>query len=178
MRNTDAELVRRIHNKETNAEAFAELVRRYEKRVFGMVYRLLEDPNDASDVTQEAFLRAYAKLGSFDPERPFMPWLATIALNLARNSLKSSWAKRQTLDESAPSIVDDFERIELLDEVQTALQHLTAEQREVIILRHVADLTYEQIASVTGEKVSTVKSRLFEARKRIEALELRKEARL
>ena len=173
---TDAELIRR--SRKADGDAFAELVRRYEKRVFGVVYRLLNDYTEATDITQEAFLRAYTNLDQFDDERPLMPWLATIALNLARNSLKSSWAKRQALDDNLAFEAGDFTRLEVLDEVQSVLSHLTPEQREVIVLRHVSDLSYEEIAASIGEKISTVKSRLFEARQRIKSLRVYEEARL
>ncbi len=176
MQRTDAELIRR--SREADGDAFAELVRRYEKRVFGIVYRMLDDYAEATDITQETFIKTYTHLDQFDDERPFMPWLATIALNLARNSLASIWAKRQALDDDLSSNTDEFTCLEVLDEVQSVLSHLTPEQREVIVLRHISDLTYEAIAEATGEKVSTVKSRLFEARQRIKLLRIHEEAKL
>lgn len=176
MQRTDAELIRR--SREADGDAFAELVRRYEKRVFGIVYRMLNDHTEATDITQETFIKAYTHLDQFDDERPLMPWLATIALNLARNLLTSAWAKRQALDDNLSCSPSEFTRLEVLDEVQSVLSHLTPEQREVIVLRHISDLTYEEIAGVTGEKISTVKSRLFEARQRIKLLRTHEEAKL
>lgn len=168
LRGSDAELVQRARN--ADEAAFAELVRRYERRVLALVYRLLGDRAESADVTQETFMRAYESLGRFDERRPLMPWLATIARNLARNVLSSSWARRQSLDEQTSSAGGEFERVELADEVQRVLANLSTEQREVIVLRHVAGLSYQEIAEATHEKVSTVKSRLFEARRRVEAV--------
>jgi RNA polymerase sigma-70 factor, ECF subfamily len=149
--------------------AFETLVSRYQRVLFNAAYRLLGDREDARDVAQAAFVKAYEKLGSFDPHYRFFSWIYRIAVNEALNT-------RERRRPSAPLVgelpggggVDEaLAARERKDSVQAALLRLNADDREVIVLRHFAELSYAEIGETLGLAEKTVKSRLHEARQRL-----------
>jgi len=150
-------------------EAFETIVSRYQRVLFNAAYRLLGDREEARDVAQGALVKAYEKLGSFDPRYRFFSWIYRIVVNEALNT-------RERRRPSAPLLADlpDVARIEEAlaarersDSVQAALLRLSAEDREVIVLRHFAELSYAEIGETLGLAEKTVKSRLHEARQRL-----------
>jgi RNA polymerase sigma-70 factor (ECF subfamily) len=152
-----------------DSAAFEPLVARYHPPLFRVAVRLLHDREDARDVTQTAFLKAYKALATCDPRRRFFSWIYRILINECLNNRR---AKRptQVLDESTPaesSGSDPLEAGEARRRVRKALLELPAEQRDVIVLRHFAEMRYEQIAAAVGIPEKTVKSRLFSARQRL-----------
>ena len=142
---SDLELVRRAQRGERGA--FDLLVLRYQHKVIKLVARLLRDPTEAEDVSQEAFVKAYRALGSFRGDSAFYTWLYRIAVNTARNAMASR--QRRPLDYEAE-----------LSEGEQA----TVESR----LREVEGLSYEEIAAAMDCPVGTVRSRIFRAREAID----------
>ena len=134
---------------------------------------------DADDLAQETFLRAYQKLKRFDPEKKFFTWLYTIALNIIRNHLKSSperMARIAEMDHPPSDPVDpanpeglflDGEKAQLLE---IYLQKLPSELKEAIFLRYYQDLSFDEIATITGASVSAVKMRTYRGLERLRAL--------
>ncbi|NJM06274.1 sigma-70 family RNA polymerase sigma factor [Candidatus Gracilibacteria bacterium] len=157
--------------------AFAELVERYTGAVFNLAYRMLNNAQDAEDAVQEIFLRAYRRLDSYDTERKFVTWLLTIASNYCIDRLRRRRFDWLTLDDVAfwlPSTRTGPERNALLNEqraaVQQALQALPEQYRSITVLRYWQDLSYLEIAEVTGLSESAVKTRLHRARKMLETV--------
>ena len=151
--------------------AFGQLMHRYAGAVYNLAYRMLGSAEDAEDASQEIFLRAYTRLASFDRQRRFSTWLLSVGSNYCIDRLRRrrfSWA---TLDDTAfalPSKERSPERIALDHEqqgiVQRALQQLPENYRMITVLRYWSDLSYEEIAKVTGLPESTIKTRLHRAR--------------
>jgi RNA polymerase sigma-70 factor (ECF subfamily) len=165
---TDRDLAIRARRGE--AEAFGELVRRYQTAVFNVCYRLLGERREAEDLAQEAFMRAYARLDSFDAERPFGPWIKRVAANLCLNRLGQKTPEVPLLDEehddaeaSTPESAQDANERTAL--VRAALLGLPPHYRAVVELRHFQELSYEEIARQMQLPLSDVKSHLFRARK-------------
>jgi len=154
--------------------AFGFLVRRHQKRLFRFIFGLLGSFDQAEDVVQEAFVKAYQALASFRTEFDFYPWLSTIARNLAYNQLTRQ-EKAESLDQFKEAGFDpateDLGPLEKLldDESQkrffAAVQALPAQYRAVFVLRHFEDMDYSQIASYLKIPPGTVDSRLYRARK-------------
>ena len=165
---TDRDLAIRARRGE--AEAFGELVRRYQTSVFNVCYRLLGERREAEDLAQEAFVRAYQRLDSFDAERPFGPWMRRVAANLCLNRLQLDAPPAAPLDEerdedtatTPEAAQEQSERAEL---VRAALLSLPGHYRAVIELRHFQELSYDEIAAALRLPLSDVKSHLFRARK-------------
>ena len=155
------------------AEAFGELVRRYQASVFNVCYRVLGERREAEDLAQEAFLRAYERLATFNAELPFGPWMRRVAANLCLNRLENVRGAPVSVpldDERDPEAVGSDpavarEYAERADAVRAALLSLPVPYRAVIELRHFQELSYDQIAASLGIPLSDVKSHLFRARK-------------
>lgn len=151
--------------------AFGQLMYRYAGAVHSLAYRMLGDAQDAEDAAQEIFLRAYTRLDSFDQTRRFSTWLLSIASNYCVDRLRRRRFAWLTLDDAAfqvPSPQAGPERTVLRREqqalVQKALQRLPDNYRLVTILRYWNDMSYDEIAQVTGLTESTIKTRLHRAR--------------
>lgn len=149
--------------------AFRVLVERYQGPLFRLAYRMLGNAEDAKDATQDAFVSAYEHLAAYDPQRRFFSWIYRILVNDCLNVLR---ARRpvDTLDPLLSGGDDPFDRAqagEVRARVRAALLRLTDEQREVILLRHFAGLSYREIADAIALPEKTVKSRLFAARQRL-----------
>lgn len=155
-----------------DATAFAELVACHQAAVFNVCLRLLGDRGEAEDAAQEAFLRAYQRLHTFDLSRPFGPWMRTVAANHCYNRLEARKPPHEDIDELAERVVASSAtpeqavlRAETEADVRQAVLQLPPQFRLVIELRHFQELSYEEIAEVTGLSLSTVKTHLFRARK-------------
>lgn len=163
----DAELVARCLG--GDVEAFEPLVRRYERVLFNVAWRMLGDRGDARDVVQGAFVKAWEKLGSFEPRYRFFSWMYRIVVNESLNA-RSRRPPFDSLegDPGAPGGQEEALRSrELADCLQAALMGLSEGDRQVIVLRHFAELSYADIAEALGLAEKTVKSRLHEARQRL-----------
>jgi RNA polymerase sigma factor (sigma-70 family) len=165
-----------------DVEAFNQLVRLYEGRVYNLCYRMLGDADAAADVAQDSFISAYRNLHRFRGGM-FRSWLFRIATNACYDALRAR-KRRPTVSLNAPSDLDDdapaFDvadasespddralRRELAAAIQQGIQQLPEEQRIVVILSDVQGLAYEEIAEVTSTNLGTVKSRLSRARARL-----------
>lgn len=161
-----------------DADAFGELVQRYQTSVFNVCYRLLGNSAEAEDLTQEAFLRAFRRLGTYDDERPFGPWMRRVAANLCLNELERRGPPVVELDEEADEIADDptetpeavGDRREIARRLRSALRQLPDHYRVVIELRHYQEMGYDEMAATLGVGVGDVKTRLFRARRKLARL--------
>jgi RNA polymerase sigma-70 factor (ECF subfamily) len=155
-----------------DASAFEPLVARYQRVVFGVALRLVGDYEDARDVTQNTFIRAFEHLDSYDPGRRFFSWIYRIAVNESLN-LRRGRKPHEPLGapiEVAGGQARAVETRETAAAVEQALEQLTDEYREVLVLRFFGELSYEEIAEAVGVPEKTVKSRLFSARQRLAVL--------
>ena len=157
--------------------SFEELVRRYQRPISAYVYRMVGNYESALDLTQEIFIKVYGSLRKYRSEFKFSTWIYKIAHNAAVDHLRRSSTREQSLINSSetdqfelpiestrPSPEQESERKERRVEIESVVRALPASYRELIILRHSQDLTYEEIVEVTGLPLGTVKNRLFRAR--------------
>lgn len=170
---SDRLLVQRTRGGDVNA--FGELVRRYQNSVFGVCCRLLGDPAEAEDLAQDAFLRAYRRLGTYDEERPFGPWMRRVAANLCLNALAQRRPSMAELVDEVDEVADDLQdspesardRAELSERVRIGLVRLPDHYRAVLELRHYHDMSYDEMASTLGISIGEVRTRLFRARRQM-----------
>jgi RNA polymerase sigma-70 factor (ECF subfamily) len=136
--------------------------------LFSVALRLIGDYEDARDATQNALVRAYVHLETFDPSRKFFSWIYRIVVNECLNVRRARRPQERLVDTiEAKAGPDTVEALERRDQIQVALHKLTDEYREVIVLRHFAELSYAEISDVVGVPEKTVRSRLFTARQRL-----------
>ena len=161
----------------TDAEQFAELVNRYREPVYGFALHITGDPEEARDLAQQSFIKAFSALSRFRPGAKFSSWLYTIAANLCRSWLRSQKHRPVSIEgtfpdpetlPSAEAIVESpaelHGREELRREVLKAVNDLPTKYRVVVVLRHLNDLSYKQIAEILSLPASTVEHRLRTAR--------------
>jgi RNA polymerase sigma-70 factor (ECF subfamily) len=167
----DAECVRRVQQGDT--DSFEVLVRRHQKAIFNLVYRLLGNYDEAAEVAQEVFLSAFKSIHQFRGEANFSTWLYRIGLNHAstrRKSLNTTQQRHIPLDGTeviADGTVDPVKNVEhkeIQQRVQQALNSLDPEDARIILLRDLQDVPYEDVAEMLDIPVGTVKSRLHRAR--------------
>jgi RNA polymerase sigma-70 factor (ECF subfamily) len=179
----DAELVvRALSGRE---DGFEELVRRYQRPIVAYVYRMVGDYDSALDLTQEVFIRVYNSLGRYRAEFKFSTWIYRIAHNAAIDHLRRVGASRteemqvegeggnvfeKPLASKAPTPEQETERGERRAEIEEVVGQLPHAYRELIVLRHSHDLSYDEIAEVTGLPLGTVKNRIFRAREAMREL--------
>ena len=162
----DAAVVARCLNGEHNA--YEAIVVRYQKGLFNVALRMLGSSEDARDATQNAFVKAYEHLDSFDSAYPFFSWLYRILKNECLNILRRRRPSEPVpQDLAAGDGEDPVEVRERHRAVQQALLALSMEYREVVVLRHFTDLSYDEIATTLGIPAKTVKSRLYTARQQL-----------
>jgi RNA polymerase sigma-70 factor (ECF subfamily) len=170
---TDEELVAKSIRGDT--DSFNELILRWERPIYALAYRQIGREEDARDVCQETFLRAYRALGGFRGQAKFSSWLYRIALNLCRD-----WVRRERRapivqlpegaeltdlaaeQEPSESIEDLVVRHDLATAVERAMKKLPEEQRTAIVLKEYHGLTFQEIADLIGCPLSTVKTRLYQ----------------
>jgi RNA polymerase sigma-70 factor (ECF subfamily) len=164
-------------------DGFEELVRRYQRPIIGYVYRLLGDYESSLDVTQEVFIKIYNSLERYRCDYKFSTWLYRIAHNAAidhirRNSVNAQSIETENgdgayqiqIESTAPTPEQDRERSEWRTEIEAVVKCLPTAYRDLIVLRHSRDLSYDEIAEVTGLPLGTVKNRLFRAREMMREL--------
>lgn len=175
--------------KSGDQSAFDEMVSRYWDRIFSMVHQLLRNQQDAEEVTQDAFIRAHRGLVNFRGESAFSTWLYQIATNLARNRYWYWWRRKRdksvsfdaplgsdndlTLADVIPAEVETPGDItvtqEFVSRIGKTMERLSAKHREILVLRNIKNLTYEEIAAILNISVGTVKSRIARARESLRA---------
>jgi len=153
--------------------AFGSLVDAYEGKLFNVALRITGSPDDAMDVTQSAFVKAYEKLHTFDPSYRFFSWIYRITVNEALN-LSHRRSKASTLDSDAAATSANPEQAthsaEITRTVHRALGDLSAEHRILVVLKHLEGLSYREISEILGISEQRVKSRLFTARCRLRGI--------
>lgn len=179
---TDEELVARVQRGDKSA--FDLLVRKYQHRIVKLVGRYVRNPDDALDVAQESFVKAYRALANFRGESAFYTWLYRIAINTAKNHLVALGRRPREVDLEGPdgeeANIDDLqqddetpEKILLVDEIRNTIlrtiDNLPEDLRTAIVLREVEGLSYEEIAEAMDCPIGTVRSRIFRAREAIDA---------
>lgn len=165
MANTDANLAIQFQN--GDRKAFTMLVDRYQKPIFNTALRMVKNTDDAADITQNAFVKAYQKIDTFNPSYKFITWLYRITVNETLNLIDRRKRRREfEYDPPArlPSPEDDLELDEMGRYLHRALDAMSYDQRIVIVLKHLMLLSYREIADILGIAEKTVKSRLFSAR--------------
>lgn len=174
---TDEELVRK--SKEDDERAFGELVSRYETKVYNLALRMVRNPEDAEDVLQDTFLRAYRGIKSFQGASTFSTWIYRITANSALMRLRKKQLPTVSIEdqderETPVSIADwtpgPVERLltqELQHEMDEAIEALPPEFRQVFILRDVEELSNAEVAEILDLSVAAVKSRLHRARLKV-----------
>ncbi len=176
----DAELIEQFQNGDT--AAFDTLFTRYQKRTFRLVQRFVSNPEDASDLTQDAFIRAYQGLGDFKSQCQFYSWLYRITVNLCIDFLRKKSRSEVLLYDSDESgelrmanIADPrsespakaVENKELRAHIRRAVRRLPPKQRKIFILRHWNGLSLKDIAAVVGRSDGTVKAHLLHAHRNL-----------
>ena len=154
--------------------SFGELVRRYQDRLYTAVVHIIGCRSEAEDVVQDAFVQAYLKLETFKHNSRFYTWLYRIAFNVSisrrrRRRVEISWDESRELTGEEPlddgvSPVEPLEEAERRELLQQAMTRLTDEHRAIIVLRHMEEFSYEDIAQILDISVGTVRSRLHRAR--------------
>lgn len=158
----DRDLVARARR--GNVEAYNLLVSRWEKRVYNYLYRLVRNREDALDLTQDTFLKAYRSLARLEDENRFASWLFRIAHNEAYSLLRKTRPDGEFEEEaSLPGGPGRMLPIEVSIAVESALARLSEDQREAVVLKIYQGFKFEEMAEITGCPVSTVKSRLYTA---------------
>ncbi|MBN2379235.1 sigma-70 family RNA polymerase sigma factor [candidate division WOR-3 bacterium] len=154
--------------KQGDAEAFGKLVEIYQRRVYTVIYRFVRNHNDADDLAQEAFIRAYKAMDRFDLRYPFGPWMYRIAINLTFNQLKKRKLRMVDADlereSSGGNPVSSWETDDRRHKVHQAIARLPFKLRQVLVLRVYEDWSYVQISEVLELPIGTVMSRLSRAR--------------
>ncbi len=182
-READLALVERVQS--GDREAFGLLVGKYQRKLLRLVMRLVRDPAEAEDVTQEAFIKAYRALPNFRGESAFYTWLYRIGVNTAKNWLVAHGRRMPTMSEIAGDETEGIEETVLLrddetpdrvlmsrqigETVNAAMEALPEDLRTAISLREIEGLSYEEIAQVMDCPIGTVRSRIFRAREAIAA---------
>lgn len=167
---------------EGSEDAYREIVRRYQRPVYGLVLRMVKDPAVAEELAQETFLKAFRRLATYDPQRKLSSWMFKIAHNTTLDHLRRKRPDTVPLegpeDEGKPlgerlpdvgafSPQVEAERADLAVALGAAIARLRPEYREVVALRFEQGLAYQEIAEVTGLPLGTVKTHLFRARKEL-----------
>lgn len=161
-------------------EAFRLLVERYQGKLFRFVSTVVRSREDAEDIVQESFVKAYLSLKSFRKESSFYTWIYRIAYNMAidfkrkmarrGNSVELSEIEKSLPGDANATPIEQIARKEQGEKMQTALAELTEEHKTVVVLREVDGLSYDEIAQVLGISKGTVMSRLHYARKKLQSL--------
>lgn len=158
-----------------NDEAFGRLVNRYKERIYSVVLRMVKNSEEAKDLAQEAFVKAYDNRRSFRAESGFYTWVYRIAVNLALNYLERNRDRHAESIEDTPALVadtpasDDLDRAELRFVITTAVDALSPRRRAVFVLRHYEDKPYAEIASILAITEGAAKAHYFQAIQKLKA---------
>ena len=160
-----------------NSQAFEFLLEKYQKRIFNVIHKMLFDFEDAKDVTQVVFIKAYEKLDTFNSKYKFFSWIYRITINETLNFINHKKRKVQlktNVVSSGENPEEYLENTQLVDGLHLAIMELPIEYRIVLILRHFEELSYKEIALMLNILEKTVKSRLFSARQSLKEILLKK----
>ncbi len=180
----DREWISRVQ--EGDATAFDRLIDKYKSRLYGVIYNMLGNHEDAADLTQDSFVKAYKSITSFKSKANFYTWLYRIGVNTALNFLKRRKEAHLSLNEwdeegleeepgykelsSRETASGPLDREELQEKLNEALQKLSQEHRAVVVLHDIQGLRHQEVAKVLGCSEATARSRLFYAHQQLQAL--------
>ena len=174
LKDADLELVERYRH--GDQAAFTELVIRYQRPIYNASFWVLRRTEDASDITQEVFLKVAERIDDYDPQFKFFSWIYRIAINESLNLLRRN-SRHETLDVDIDRAADDSANPEQQvggaqrsQRIRSAMMSMSVNDRTLLSLRHFSECSYEAIAQILDLDEKTVKSRLFESRQRLRGL--------
>jgi RNA polymerase sigma-70 factor (ECF subfamily) len=151
-------------------EAYGQIVKKYMHSAYYIALGFVHNPQDALDVSQDAFIKAFRKIKMYDPTMPFFPWFYRLLRNLCIDYLKRKRRERTIPLEDMHILAEEKEDQELKETLWKGIEKLPFEQREIIILRYFQQLSYAEIADFVGKPIGTVMSSLFYAKKKLREL--------
>jgi RNA polymerase sigma-70 factor (ECF subfamily) len=153
--------------KKGDAQAYQQIVKKYMQTAYYIALGFVHNHQDALDLSQESFIKAFRKIKSFDAGRPFFPWFYRILKNLCIDHFKRIRRRREIPLEESYFLIQDREDKEMKEAMWQGIKKLPFEQKEIIILRYFREYSYEEIAEITGKPIGTVMSSLHYAKKRL-----------
>jgi RNA polymerase sigma-70 factor (ECF subfamily) len=181
----DLDLVKRAQ--EGDSEAFDELVGRYRNRIFGMIYNMVHNEQDAWDLAQDSFLKAWKSIARFRGQSSFYTWMYRIVMNVTIDAMRRKQVKGggaefddsvqlKEIDPASRTVPhadalphERMEHKEIRSRIDAAIAQLSPEHRAVILMKEIEDMQYNEIAEALGCSIGTVMSRLFYARKKLQS---------
>ena len=165
---TDYELVQKCLS--GNQGSFAEIVARYKKLIYNVVYNFIGNSPDLKDLFQEVFLRVYKSLANYNPDYQFSTWVVKIASNVCLDQLRRKRAEQMTMEDitevsdNRPNPEDQYIARERLEKIRKAVQELPEDYRILVILFHQQELSYEAMGQILDQPITIIKNRLYRAR--------------
>ncbi len=156
--------------KKGRKEAYQEIVSRYMKTAYYIALGFVHNQQDALDISQEAFIKAFRRIKSFDEEKPFFPWFYKLMKNLCIDHLKRTSRMREIPIDGIQVLDEEKEDREMKKALWKGIEELSFEQREVIILRYFREFSYQEIAEIIDKPIGTVMSSLYYAKKRLKEI--------
>jgi len=153
-----------------NKEAYQEIVVRYMQSAYYVALSFVHNQQDALDISQDAFIRAYRRIKKFDTERPFFPWFYKILKNLCIDYFKKRQRRNEVPLENVRVLEVEHEDREMKKALWKGIEELPPEQKEIIILRYFRQLSYQEMAEVLGKPIGTIMSSLYYAKKRLKGI--------
>jgi len=151
-------------------EAYGTIVKKYMHSAFYIALSFVHNQQDALDVSQDAFIKAFRKIKMFDTGKPFLPWFYRLLRNLCIDHLKRKGRMRAIPLDDVPVLAEEREDRELKETLWKGIEKLSFEQREIVILRYFRQLSYAEIAEFVGKPIGTVMSSLFYAKKSLKRI--------
>jgi RNA polymerase sigma factor (sigma-70 family) len=165
------QLIQRAINHDESA--YQKILNLYKGRIFSYVYRMVKNYHDAEDITFDAFIKCFNALPRFDTSKPFLTWLFTITHNVTMDYFRKNKQEYEYFDErhaSDEDMVQDYAQKRKMERIDLALLQLPTIDRELIILFHKEEHSYQEISTIVDLPVTTIKTRLHRARKRLRTL--------
>lgn len=158
---------------DNDEDACNKILNLYKGRIFSYVYRMVKNYHDAEDITFDAFIKCFNALPSFDTRRSFSTWLFTITHNVAMDYFRKNKQEYEYFDErhaSSDDLAADYAEKRKKERIEQAIMKLSPVDRELVILFHKEEHSYEEISEITKMPITTIKTRLHRARKRLRQL--------
>lgn len=165
------QLIQRALNNDENA--CQKILNLYKGRIFSYVYRMVKNYHDAEDITFDTFIKCFNGLSKFDTSKPFATWLFTIAHNVTMDFFRKSKQEYEYLDDRhavADDFVQEYEKKKKIERIDKAIAKLPPIDREIVVLFHKEEHSYQEISEITDLPVTTIKTRLHRARKKLQTL--------
>jgi len=153
--------------KKGKREAYHEIVSRYMKKAYYVALSFVHNHQDALDISQEAFIKAFRKIKNFSTQKPFFPWFYKLMKNLCLDHLRRGSRVKEIPLERIPVHAEEREDREMKEVLWRGIESLPFEQREIVILRYFQQMSYSEIAEMTEKPIGTVMSSLYYAKKRL-----------